>query len=162
AGLLFGDYLPRGRLPWQLPRSLDQILRPGGTDVLADAMESWDLPYDLGATGAERADIRAKTDAGQPRPPRHGNPHSLYVACLSVACRTVVGVAVAHVARPYGPSWTVGSGHGCGLGRVAGLCRGRRAAGQRRGSVAVPGKAGHRLLGGERRSARLGGSGRQH
>src|SRR6185295_8393662 len=33
ASLLFGDYTPRGRLPWQLPRSLDQVLRPGGTDV---------------------------------------------------------------------------------------------------------------------------------
>src|SRR6185503_5566360 len=56
AGLLFGDYAPRGRLPWQLPRSLDQVLRPGGSDVPADAVESWDLPYDLGATTAERND----------------------------------------------------------------------------------------------------------
>src|SRR5581483_7721585 len=35
ASLLFGDYTPHGKLPWQLPRSLDQVLRPGGTDVLA-------------------------------------------------------------------------------------------------------------------------------
>jgi len=66
ASLLFGDYPPGGRLPWQLPRSLDQVLKPGGTDVLADAVENWDIPYDLGATAAERADIRAKIDAGQP------------------------------------------------------------------------------------------------
>ena len=58
ASLLFGDYTPRGRLPWQLPRTLDQVLRPGGADVLADAIESWDLPYDLGATAAQRTDIR--------------------------------------------------------------------------------------------------------
>src|SRR5256885_1808314 len=65
ASLLFGDYPPRGTLPWQLPRSLDQVLRPGGTDVPADAVENWDLPYDLGATATERADIRARINAGQ-------------------------------------------------------------------------------------------------
>ena len=42
------------------------MLRPGGSDVLADANESWDLPYDLGATAAQRAEIRARIDAGQP------------------------------------------------------------------------------------------------
>jgi beta-glucosidase len=82
ASLLFGDYTPRGSLPWQLPRSLDQVLRPGGTDVLADANENWDLPYDLGATAAERADIRAKIDAGQPVPTAHGNPLYPYGAGL--------------------------------------------------------------------------------
>jgi len=74
AGLLFGDYAPRGRLPWQLPRSLDQVLRPGGTDVPADAVEHWDLPYDLGATDAQRADLRARIDAGQSPPTGYGNP----------------------------------------------------------------------------------------
>jgi beta-glucosidase-like glycosyl hydrolase len=74
ASLLFGDYAPRGRLPWQLPRSLDQVLRPGGSDVPADATEQWDLPYDLGATAAERNDIRARIDAGQPVPSTYGNP----------------------------------------------------------------------------------------
>jgi beta-glucosidase len=74
ASLLFGDYTPRGKLPWQLPRSLDQVLRPGGTDILADAMENWDLPYDLGATAAERTDIRARIDAGQTIPTTYGNP----------------------------------------------------------------------------------------
>jgi beta-glucosidase len=82
ASLLFGDYTPRGKLPWQLPRSLDQVLRPGGSDVLADAIESWDLPYDLGATAAERADIRAKIDAGQTVPPAYGNPLYPYGAGL--------------------------------------------------------------------------------
>jgi beta-glucosidase len=74
ASLLFGDYTPSGKLPWQLPRSLDQVLRPGGTDVPADQVENWDLPYDLGATDAERADIRAKINAGQPVPTTYGNP----------------------------------------------------------------------------------------
>ncbi|MGN9909046.1 discoidin domain-containing protein [Phytohabitans sp. LJ34] len=74
AGLLFGDYQPRGKLPWQLPRTLDQVLRPGGGDVLADANEQWDLPYDLGATAAQRNEIRARIDAGQPVPTGYGNP----------------------------------------------------------------------------------------
>jgi beta-glucosidase len=82
ASLLFGDYQPRGRLPWQLPRSLDQVLRPGGTDVPADAVENWDLPYDLGATDAERADIRARINAGQPVPSTYGNPLYPYGAGL--------------------------------------------------------------------------------
>ncbi|WP_369597248.1 glycoside hydrolase family 3 C-terminal domain-containing protein, partial [Micromonospora sp. NBS 11-29] len=74
AGLLFGDYQPRGKLPWQLPRSLSDVLRPGGTDVPADAVEAWDLPYDLGATAAQRAQIRAAIDAGQPPATTYGNP----------------------------------------------------------------------------------------
>ncbi len=83
ASLLFGDYAPSGKLPWQLPRSLDQVLRPGGTDVLADAIENWDIPYDLGATAGERSDIRARIDAGQPVPPAYGNPLYQYGAGLN-------------------------------------------------------------------------------
>ena len=83
ASLLFGDYTPHGKLPWQLPRSLDQILKPGGGDNLADANEAWDLPYDLGATDTERADIRAKIDAGQPVPTTYGNPLYPYGAGLT-------------------------------------------------------------------------------
>ena len=82
AGLLFGDYPPRGRLPWQLPRSVDQILRPGGRDTLSDAVEDWNIPYDLGATATERADIRARIDAGQPIPTNYGNPLYPYGAGL--------------------------------------------------------------------------------
>ncbi|WP_443043012.1 discoidin domain-containing protein [Streptomyces sp. NBC_00370] len=83
AGLLFGDYTPRGKLPWQMPRSVDQVLKPGGADTQADANESWDLPYDLGATAAERADIRAKIDAGQTVPTTYGNPLYPYGAGLT-------------------------------------------------------------------------------
>jgi hypothetical protein len=83
ASLLFGDYTPHGHLPWQLPRSLDQVLKPGGGDNQADANEAWDLPYDLGATAAERADIRAKIDAGQTVPTTYGNPLYAYGAGLT-------------------------------------------------------------------------------
>lgn len=38
ASPLFGDFVHCGRLPWQLPRSLDQVLVPGGRDVPADAV----------------------------------------------------------------------------------------------------------------------------
>lgn len=80
ASLLFGDYAPRGQLPWQLPRSMDQIVKPGGGDNLADAVEHWDLPYDLGATDAERSDITAKIAAGQPVPTTYGDPLYAYGA----------------------------------------------------------------------------------
>ncbi|MET8143913.1 discoidin domain-containing protein [Sphaerisporangium sp. NPDC005288] len=82
ASLLFGDYTPSGRLPWQLPRSLDQILVPGGTDVVADAAEDWNLPYDLGATAAQRSEIRSRIDAGQTVPTTYGNPLYPYGAGL--------------------------------------------------------------------------------
>jgi len=83
ASLLFGDYQPTGKLPWQLPRNLSDVLRPGGTDILADAVERWDLPYDLGATDAERADIRARINANQTVPTTYGNPLYPYGAGLS-------------------------------------------------------------------------------
>ncbi|WP_255950499.1 glycoside hydrolase family 3 C-terminal domain-containing protein [Streptomyces odontomachi] len=83
AGLLFGDYTPHGHLPWQLPASMDQILKSGGSDTQADANESWDLPYDLGASDAERAEIRAKIDAGQPVPTGYGKPLYPYGAGLT-------------------------------------------------------------------------------
>jgi beta-glucosidase len=83
ASLLFGDYTPHGHLPWQMPRSVDQVLKPGGGDNLADANEAWDLPYDLGATDAERADIRTKINAGQTVPTTYGNPLYQYGAGLT-------------------------------------------------------------------------------
>jgi beta-glucosidase-like glycosyl hydrolase len=82
ASLLFGDHAPRGTLPWQLPRSLSDVLRPGGTDVPADATEHWDLPYDLGATPAQRAEIRAAIDAGRSVPSTYGDPLYPYGAGL--------------------------------------------------------------------------------
>ena len=70
AACIFGDFAPSGRLPFQLPRSDAQI----GTDKLTDMKEKWDLPYDLGATDAERAKIRSLIDQGQRVPPIFGDP----------------------------------------------------------------------------------------
>jgi len=70
AQVLFGDYVPTGTLPWQLPRSMAQI----GTDDQNNQIEHWDLPFDIGATEAERAEIRALIAAGDPVPPIYGDP----------------------------------------------------------------------------------------
>jgi beta-glucosidase len=76
AGLLYGDYQPSGKLPFQVPRSQDQI----GTDTPKDEKERWDLPYDLGATDAERAQIRAFIAQDKPVPPTFGDPLFQYGA----------------------------------------------------------------------------------
>lgn len=68
--LLFGDFLPKGRLPFQLPRSSEQV----GTDVSSNQLEKWDLPYDLGATEEERAEIRGFIRNGQPVLTDYGDP----------------------------------------------------------------------------------------
>jgi beta-glucosidase len=70
AQILFGEYPPKGKLPWQLPRSMDQV----GTDDLSDAKERWDLPFDLGATPAQIQEIRAKIAAGEQLQPIYGDP----------------------------------------------------------------------------------------
>ena len=70
ASILFGDYKPTGKLPWQLPRSMDQL---GGL-TKETAKEQWDLPYDLGATDEERKDIRALISSGSHVEPIYGNP----------------------------------------------------------------------------------------
>jgi beta-glucosidase len=70
AELCFGDYTPTGKLPFQLPRSVDQI----GTDNTTDQKERWELPYDLGATDAERTQIRSYIANNQTVPTTFGNP----------------------------------------------------------------------------------------
>ncbi|HWB60103.1 MAG TPA: discoidin domain-containing protein, partial [Chthoniobacteraceae bacterium] len=73
AGLLWGDTVPQGKLSWQLPLSMDQV----GTDDTAhwqDQPDKWDLPYDLGATPEERAEIRAAIAAGKHIEPIYGKP----------------------------------------------------------------------------------------
>ena len=70
AGLIFGDYLPTGRTPWQLPRSLSQL----GSDDVNNMVEKWDLPYDIGATASERSLIRGYIDRGEAVPPIFGDP----------------------------------------------------------------------------------------
>jgi beta-glucosidase len=62
AGLVLGEYAPGGRLPWQLPRSIDQI----GLNDRKYAYEQWDLPYDIGATDPVRQKIRGLIAAGLP------------------------------------------------------------------------------------------------
>ena len=79
ADILFGDFAPQGKLPWQLPRSLDQI----GTDDLSNAKERWDIPFDLGATSAEIQEIRSKIATGEPLEPIYGNPLFQYGFGLS-------------------------------------------------------------------------------
>ncbi len=70
AELCFGDFNPSGKLPFQLPRSIDQV----GTDNVNDQKERWELPYDLGATDAERSQIRSYIANNQPVPSTFGNP----------------------------------------------------------------------------------------
>ena len=70
AGLIFGDYLPTGRTPFQLPRSLSQL----GSDDVTNMVEKWDLPYDFGATTSERSLIRGYIGRGETVPPIYGDP----------------------------------------------------------------------------------------
>lgn len=70
AELCFGDYNPTGKLPFQLPRSQDQI----GTDNLNNQIEHWELPYDIGATDAERDEIIGLMENDLPIPPTFGDP----------------------------------------------------------------------------------------
>ncbi|HWB60131.1 MAG TPA: hypothetical protein VG733_11610, partial [Chthoniobacteraceae bacterium] len=76
---IFGDFTPTGCLPFQIPRSVDQV---GPDDKLADAKEKWDLPYDLGATDKERAKIRGFIERDEHVPPIFGNPLFQYGAGL--------------------------------------------------------------------------------
>lgn len=73
AETLFGDHLPMGKTPWQLPLSITQV----GTDDSAhwsSQPDKWDLPFDMGATAAELASIRTNIAAGLPVPPTTGQP----------------------------------------------------------------------------------------
>lgn len=79
ARLLFGDIKPAGRLPFQLPRNMTQV----GNDNYPEIGEKWDLPYDLGATAAQRQQIRDLINAGQHVPPTFGDPLYQYGAGFS-------------------------------------------------------------------------------
>jgi beta-glucosidase-like glycosyl hydrolase len=70
AACIFGDYAPSGKLPFQLPKSDVQI----GTDNLNNMIEKWDLPYDIGATDAERIRIKNYIKQGLSVPPIFGDP----------------------------------------------------------------------------------------
>ncbi|NDW10777.1 discoidin domain-containing protein [Dysgonomonas sp. 520] len=75
AECIFGDFAPSGKLPFQLPRSQEQV----GVDNLDiyhsnTATERWELPYDIGATEAHRAQIREKIANDEQVPAIFGNP----------------------------------------------------------------------------------------
>ncbi len=70
AECIFGDFAPTGKLPFQMPRSQDQV----GTDNTKNQIEKWELPYDIGATDSERAMIRNYIAQDLPVPPVFGDP----------------------------------------------------------------------------------------
>ena len=70
AECIFGDFAPTGKLPFQMPRSQDQV----GTDNTNNQIEKWELPYDIGATDSERALIRNYIAQDLPVPPIYGDP----------------------------------------------------------------------------------------
>jgi hypothetical protein len=74
ARLLWGDVQPQGHLPWQLPASMSQVAVVDGCDCQEDAFEDWALPFDLGATDAERQQIRSLIDQGIQPQPIYGQP----------------------------------------------------------------------------------------
>jgi beta-glucosidase-like glycosyl hydrolase len=63
AEFLFGDFQPRGKLPWQLPKTKDQI-----------NADDPSLPYDMGASADQRTEIRSLIDQNKPVPATYGDP----------------------------------------------------------------------------------------
>jgi beta-glucosidase-like glycosyl hydrolase len=78
ASLCNGDFTPTGKLPFQLPRSSDQI----GTDSTTNQIEKWELPYDIGATEAQRTSIKNYINNNQTVPTNFGDPLYPYGAGL--------------------------------------------------------------------------------
>ncbi len=122
AQILFGDYVPTGKTPWQLPRSMAQI---GGKDQI-DAVERWDLPFDLGATQAEIDAIVAHIAAGEPVPPIYGDPLFQYGSGLDnygltdASAPSAPALQVPADAATYGPdlpsfSWTASTDADTGI-----------------------------------------------
>jgi beta-glucosidase len=85
--MIFGDYAPRGRLPWQLPKSRAQVATFTPAELAASdyntnphsqwwarPVEDRIIPYDLGATAAERQVIRSAILAGKEPPNNLGDP----------------------------------------------------------------------------------------
>jgi beta-glucosidase len=71
AEFLFGDFKPKGKLPWQLPKSAAQMT--------ADKV---DVPYDMGATDAQIAEIRSLIGQDKPVPAVYGDPEFQWGAGL--------------------------------------------------------------------------------
>lgn len=76
AEFLWGDVKPQGKLPFQLPLDISQV----GGEVEAEALEDWNLPYDLGASEAERGEIYSLINQGIKPEPIYGNPLYQYDA----------------------------------------------------------------------------------
>jgi beta-glucosidase-like glycosyl hydrolase len=82
AECIFGDFSPSGKLPFQLPRSQDQL----GTDNESNQLERWELPYDIGASETERTLIRSAMEQDLPIAPIYGNPLFQYGFGLCYGC----------------------------------------------------------------------------
>jgi beta-glucosidase-like glycosyl hydrolase len=82
AECIFGDFSPSGKLPFQLPRSQDQV----GTDNENNQLERWELPYDVGASETERALIRSAMENDLPVAPIYGDPLFQYGFGLCYSC----------------------------------------------------------------------------
>ena len=83
AEVIFGDFSPTGKLPFQLPRSQEQV----GTDNPNNQIEKWELPYDIGASATERALIRTAMQNDLPVP-LSGDPLFQYGFGLCYGCDT--------------------------------------------------------------------------
>jgi beta-glucosidase-like glycosyl hydrolase len=83
AEVIFNDFSPTGKLPFQLPRSQAQI----GADNENDQIEKWELPYDIGASPTERSLIRMAMQNDQ-QVPVSGNPLFQYGFGLCYGCDT--------------------------------------------------------------------------
>jgi beta-glucosidase len=101
AALLYGDFSPSGRLPFQEPASVSQI----GTDDVTNQLEHWELPYDIGATTAERATIKNLMAAGLPFRTDFGMP--LYPYGYGLGFATQAGSPLQRGNAP-GPLITLG------------------------------------------------------
>ncbi|MDR0414328.1 MAG: glycoside hydrolase family 3 C-terminal domain-containing protein [Prevotellaceae bacterium] len=82
AECIFGDFSPSGKLPFQLPRSQDQL----GSDSESNQVERWELPYDIGASETERALIRSAMEQDVSIPPIYGDPLFQYGFGLCYGC----------------------------------------------------------------------------
>ncbi|MDR1973781.1 MAG: glycoside hydrolase family 3 C-terminal domain-containing protein [Bacteroidales bacterium] len=83
AECMFNDFSPSGKLPFQMPRSQDQV----GTDNENNQVEHWELPYDIGASATERTLIRTAMQNDQPVP-LSGDPLFQYGHGLCYGCDT--------------------------------------------------------------------------
>ncbi len=97
AEVIFGDFSPTGKLPFQLPRSQAQV----GTDNENDQIERWELPYDIGASATERSLIRMAMQNDLPVP-LSGDPLFQYGFGLCYGCDSIIKPPPPDTANPIG------------------------------------------------------------